>query len=118
MNWKFWQKANHSKNAFIAKEIKFAKPREIPQRVGIYLVSQLKLDPDWVWNLKCVLRPKADEKNDFDIRVYNPAAAAGKGVTVLNYDSLDLHPEIILFFGSFNRKSGRILIEQTLEKVA
>ena len=118
MNWKFWQKENHSENSVVTNEIKLAKPREIPERVGMYLVTQLKLDPDWVWSLKCALRPKPDEKNDFDIRIFNPASAAGKEVKVLNYNSLDLHPDVILFFGSFNRKTGQVLIEQPLEKVA
>jgi hypothetical protein len=118
MNWKFWQKEKHSENSFVTKAVKLAKPREMPERVGMYLVTQLKLDPDWVWSLKGALRPKADGKNDFDIRIFNPATAGGKGVHVLDYDSLDLHPDMILFFGSFNRETGKVVIEQPLEKVA
>jgi len=118
MNWKFWQKEKHNENSFVTKKVMLAKPREIPDRVGMYLVTQLKLDPDWVWSLKCALRPKADKKNDFDIRIFNPATADGKGVNVLNYNSLDLHPDMILFSGSFNRNTGSVLIENPLEKVA
>jgi hypothetical protein len=118
MNWKFWQKENHSEIHLGTNEMKLAKPKEIPERVGMYLVTQLKLDPDWVWSLQCVLRPKPAEKNDFEIRVFNPTSAANKGVKVLNYNSLDLHPNMILFSGSFNRKTGRVLIEEPLEKVA
>ena len=118
MNWKFWHKEKHSENSFVTSEVKLAKPGEMPERVGMYLVTQLKLDPDWVWSLKGALRPKADKKNDFDIRIFNPATAAAKGVKVLNYNSLDLHPDMILFFGSFNKKTGSVLIEEPLKKVA
>jgi len=58
------------------------------------------------------------EKKDFEIRVFNPASVADKGVKILNYNSLDLHPNMILFTGSFNRKTGRVLIEEPLKKVA
>lgn len=118
MNWKFWRKENHHNDSPVAGEIKLAKPRELPQGVGWYLVTQLKLDPDWVWGLRCALRPKPDEKGCFDIRVFNPASTASKGVNVLNYNSLDLHPDMVLFFGSFNKRTGQVLFQQSLEKVA
>jgi hypothetical protein len=36
---------------------------KLPDRVGRYLVTQLKEDPDWVWSPKAALRPKAEEKD-------------------------------------------------------
>ena len=118
MNWKFWQKLKHRESSSGVREVKLGKPRELPQRVGMYLVTTLKLDPDWVWNLKCVMLPKVDEKSVFEIRIFNPVTAAGKGVIVSNYHSLDQHPDMILFFGSFNKSTGRVEMEETLEKVA
>jgi len=118
MNWKFWQREKHREKSSGTGEVKLAKPREVPERVGMYLVTKLKLDPDWVWSLKCAMRPKADEKNVFEIRIFNPATAAGKGVNVSNYNSLDPHPDMILFSGSFNKHSGSVHMENTLEKVA
>jgi hypothetical protein len=118
MNWKFWQKASHREKSSNTGEVKFAKPRELPDQVGMYLVTKLKLDPDWVWNLKCVMHPKVDEKNVFDIRIFNPITAADKGVVVSNYHSLDQHPGRILFFGSFNKRTGSVELEEILEKVA
>jgi hypothetical protein len=118
MNWKFWRKEKNGKKASATGEVKLAKPRELPDRVGRYLVTKLKLDPDWVWNLKCVMRPKADEKRVFEIKVFNPVTAAGKGVSVSNFNTLDQHPDLILFHGSFNKDTGDVEMEKTLEKVA
>ena len=118
MNWKFWQKVTHPKKSSTTNEVKLMKPRELPERVGMYLVTKLKLDPDWVWGLKCVMRPKADKKSVFEIRIFNPVTAAGKGVSVSNFNTLDQYPDLILFHGSFNKNTGNIDMEKTLEKVA
>ena len=95
-----------------------ARPKELPDRVGRFLVTQLKEDPDWVWSLKCAIRPKADEKNVFEVRIFNPATAAKKGVAVANFHSLDAHPDIILFFCSFNKNTVSVQLEKTLKNAA
>ncbi len=118
MNWKFWQKEKDREKISATGEVKLAKPRDLPQQIGMYLVTRLKLDPDWVWNLKCVMRPKADVKRVFEIKVFNPATAAGKGVSVSSFSTLDQHPDLILFHGSFNKNTGNVEMEKTLEKVA
>lgn len=118
MNWKFWQKEKHSESSFVTKEVKLAKPRELPDRVGMYLITRLKLDPDWVWNLKCVMRPKSDEKRVLEISVFNPFTAGGKGVYVSDFNTLDQHPDLILFHGSFNKYTGSVEMEKRLEEVA
>ena len=117
MNWKFWQKDRHQ-GTHTGGEVKLTKPRELPERVGMYLVTKLKLDPDWVWDLKCVMRPKADEKRVFEIKIFNPHTAAGKGINVTNFNTLDQYPELILFHGSFNKNTGSVEVEKPLEKVA
>ena len=118
MNWKFWQKEKPRVNSSGTSEVKLAKPRDLPQRVGMHLVTQLKEEPDWVWSLKGAMRPKADEKNTFEIRIFNPADAARNGVVIANFNSLDAHPNMILFFGSFNKKTGSVLIEKTVKNAA
>ena len=118
MNWKFWQKEKPSKNSSDNKEARLAKPKELPDQVGRHLVTQLKEDPDWVWSLKGALRPKADGINAFEIKIFNPADAARKGVVIANFNSLDAHPDLILFYGSFNKKTGSVQLEKTLKKVA
>ena len=118
MNWKFWQKEKPSENTSGTKEAKLAKPKDLPQRVGMHLVTRLKEDPDWVWSLKAALRPKADEKNTFEVRIFNPADAARKGVVIANFNSLDAYPDMILFLGSFNMKTSSVHIEKTVKNVA
>jgi hypothetical protein len=118
MNWKFWQKEKPVENSSGTKVTKLAKPKDLPQRVGMHLVTQLNEDPDWAWSLKAALRPKADEKNAYEIRIFNPADTARKGVVIANFNSLDAHPDMILFFGSFNIKTGSVQIEKTVKKAA
>ncbi len=118
MNWKFWQKEKQQAKSSKTGEIKLAKPRDLPQQIGMYLVTQLKLDPDWVWNLKCVMRSLADQKNVFGIRIFNPETGAAKSVTVVNFNTLDAHPELILFSGTFDKKTGKFQLDQKLEEVA
>jgi hypothetical protein len=118
MNWKFWQKEKPCVNSSGTREVKLAKPKDLPQRVGMHLVTQLNEDPDWAWSLKAALRPKADEKNAYEIRIFNPADTARKGVVIANFNSLDAHPDMILFFGSFNIKTGSVQIEKTVKKAA
>ncbi len=118
MNWKFWEKEKQTKNFSGTKEIKLAKPKELPDRVGRHLVTQLKEDPDWVWSLKAALLPKADEKDTFEIRIFNPADAARKGVVIANFNTLDAHPDMILFTGWYKKNSDFVKIEKTLKNVA
>lgn len=109
MNWKFWQKAeNHSTAAANQTNGKGDRPRELPQQVGQYLVVREKLDPDWVWKLKCVRRERGQGKAAFDFRVFSHQNANLAGVTVRDYASLDLYPEQILYFGWYNKYSHEI----------
>ena len=86
--------------------------------MGRYLVTQLKEDPDWVWSLRGALRPKADEKDMFEIRIFNPEDAARKGVVITNFNALDAHPEMILFTGWYKKNSDLVKIEKTLKDAA
>jgi hypothetical protein len=118
MNWKFWKKESTGQTPARAKEIKLPKPKELPDRVGMYLVTQLKEDPDWVWSLKGVSRPKADEKHALEIRVFDPKEAVLKGLAVANFNSLDDYPDMVLFFGWYNKNTGLVKIDRTLKDVA
>jgi len=73
--------------------------------------TQLKQNPDWVWTLKTVVRPRPDGKDRFDFRVFDQAQVAAKKVTVKDYNSLDEHPNLILYEGWFDKKSMRVEIE-------
>jgi hypothetical protein len=118
MNWKFWQKEKQTDEFSGTKEIKLAKPKELPDRVGRYLVTQLKEEPDWVWSLRAALRPKADEKDAFEIRIFNPEDAVRKGVAITNFNALDAHPDMILFTGWYKKNTDLVHIEKSLKDAA
>lgn len=103
MQWNFWRRALSHSSGSDTGEIKLPKPRELPPQIGMYLVVHEKLDPDWVWTLRCVQRPRPERKRYFDFRVFDPAAAHGAKVQVLDYTSLDAHPELIKFKGRYDR---------------
>ena len=117
MNLKFWQKKIDSAPDQ-PHQMKLSKPKEIPQRVGIHLIAQLKEDPDWVWDLRIVSRPRTTDKHTADVRIFDPREAASAGVVVKDYNSLENHPELILFSGSFNKTSGAVNIQKTLTAAA
>ncbi|MGB9700229.1 MAG: hypothetical protein ACPL5I_12690 [Thermodesulfobacteriota bacterium] len=86
-------------------------PKSIPDCVGRYLVVNLGQNPDWVWNLKAVLRSKGEDKDSFEVRVFDPIKVPGKGIKIRDYNTLDDHPELILYEGWFNKRTGEVKIE-------
>lgn len=102
MHWKFWKKRIAKQTAGRANT-KMPAPKQLPQQVGGYLVVKEKLDPDWVWSLRCVVRRYPERNSQFDFRVFDPAAAKQKGISVVNFNSLDVYPEMILYQGFYNK---------------
>jgi hypothetical protein len=86
-------------------------PKGIPGPAGRYMEVQMKKDPDWVWQLKGVVRP-AGEKKTFYCRVFNEAQAAQVGVKVKDWTSLDDHPALILWQGYFGEKTNLVCNEK------
>jgi len=93
-----------------SKVAKLPGPKEIPELIGRYLIRQMKKDPDWVWKLKGVIRQRSEGKDAFDFRVFDEAQVAARKVTVKDYTSLDEHPDLILYQGQFDKKSGEVQI--------
>jgi len=92
--------------------VKLSGPKDIPELVGRHLVVQFKQNPDWVWKLKGVVRPRSDGKDRFDFRVFDEAQVAGRKVIVKDYNSLNEHPDLILYQGWFNKRSNEVQIEE------
>ncbi len=107
MNWQFWKKDSADGGASKNNGQKVIKPREL-DLVGRYLVQKLKQDPDWVWSLKEVVLPRDGMKGTFDFRVFDPATAKQKNVTVSDYSSLDACPELILYEGSYDKNTKKV----------
>lgn len=108
MDWKFWKQKQSAPDNNNVPKSKLSGPKELPQPIGQYLVTQEKRDPDWAWSLKCVLRPHPEKKSRFDCRVFDPAKAGMYGIRIVNYTSLDDHPELILFQGWFDKETNQV----------
>ncbi len=79
-------------------------PKGLPQPVGRDIVAKFGGNPDFIWdNYKAVTRPKEGMKDTFEVRVFSPAQAASRNITVKDYNSLTEHPELILYEGWFNK---------------
>jgi hypothetical protein len=106
MEWKFWQKLAGAKGV-VGLNARLSKIKDLPTHIGMHLVVKEKLDPDWVWSLKIVNRPSAEDKKIYDFRIFSDKQAADAGVRVADYDSLTVHPELILYLG-YSNKSGSV----------
>ncbi len=99
-----------------AQHEKLHGPQELPMPVGRDLVVQLKQDPDYVWGLQCVMRPDAANKKIFDVRIFSPNTAAQSRVRVKDYYSLDDHPELILFQGTYDKPNSETILVAAAKK--
>jgi hypothetical protein len=115
MKLAFWKRTEASGNG---KRVRLPRPKELSDRVGIYLVTQMKEDPDWVWNLKSVTRPREEKRHLHDIRIFDPRDASVNGVEVENFSSLDGHPHLILFSGLINHDTGTVELEKNSRAAA
>ncbi len=112
MSWKFWEKKGKTGAPAGTKVAKLPGPKELPYPVGRVLITELRKDPDRVWQLKAVVRPRPEGGKDaFDVRVFSDGDAATKNVSVKNYNSLDEHADLILFEGWFDKKSMEAHVE-------
>jgi hypothetical protein len=71
----------------------------VPDSVGTYLVTELKMEPDYVWRLKAVKHYWPNEKKVFHFRVYDEKITDKQGLKIEDYTSLDNHRDLILFQG-------------------
>ena len=97
MLWKFWQK---NKEASALKE---EKPKDLPSRLGKYLVVDLQYDPDWVWSLKVTSRKRKNYHYVYEFRVFDPVSAKMNAREIRQFSSLDDYPEMIFFDGWYNK---------------
>ena len=95
-------------------EIKLPGPKGIPDTVGRYMVVEEKKDPNWVWQLRGVVRP-VGKKKAFYCRVFSESQVAEAGFKVKDWTSLDGHPELILWEGYFNKETNVARREKFVE---
>jgi hypothetical protein len=102
----FWKRAKTKEG-----ELQLPGPKGIPQVVGGHMVVEEKKDPDWVWNLKGVIRP-TEKKKAFYSRVFSETQAAQAGVKVKDWSSLDDHSALILWEGYFDTETNTVRREK------
>lgn len=110
MKWKFWHKEGDAP--------KLSRPKELPVPVGIHLVTKLQQDPDWVWSLRAVLKGVPDQRHVFDFRIFSPLSTRLQGLSIDDFNSLESHPDLILFEGRFNKSDGYVQMHTTSLKPA
>lgn len=118
----FWRKkqmvttpVEASPAAAPSKEVRTEKlpgPEPIPELLIKYLVTQQEKSVDWVTRLLAVVRKSPKGEKAFDVRVFAGYEATEKRVNVKNYNSLDEHPELILFEGWFDKGSKLVELEE------
>lgn len=94
-------------------EEKLPGAKSMPNLVGMGMVTQEKKDPDWVWQLKVVVRP-AGKKKAFYCRVFSAVEVEQAGVKVKNWTSLDERPDLILWEGHFDEETNKVRAEKYL----
>ena len=115
----FWKKKQSETKAEVpapAKAEKLPGPRSIEELVGRHVVVDLKQDPNWVWQIRSVVRRRTGGKHRFDFRVFSETQIAEKKVKVKDYTTFDNHPELILYQGWFDKVSMEVHFEE--KKVA
>ena len=93
------------------KAEKLPGPRSVEELVGRHLVVDLDQDPDWVWQLRSVVRRRADGKHRFDFRVFDEARVAQRKVKVKDWTTFDQYPELVLYQGWFDKVSMEVHFE-------
>jgi len=69
----FWKKKAATEEPSKIRVERLPRPKDIPELVGRHLITELKQNPDWVWKLKGVVRPRSDGKDTFYFRVFDQA---------------------------------------------
>ena len=80
-----------------------SRPQDIPDCVGRDIITKLQGDPDKIWKLKAVIRPKEGHKDTCEVRVFDGTQASSRKITVEDYNSLTEHQELILYEGWYEK---------------
>jgi hypothetical protein len=87
-------------------------PREIPEVVQQYLVTEKQMGADLAKLLKVVLWKSTTEDTGFHIRVFDDSEAIAKKVQVKDYSSLDESPDLILYEGWLIEGGKQVKLEE------
>jgi hypothetical protein len=90
---------------------KLPKPKSIPPQIGSHMIVDMKIEPNSVWDLRAAFRPREENKDLLDFRLFNWQQTFQKDITIHDYNSLDEHPEYILYEGWWNKKGNEKFVK-------
>jgi hypothetical protein len=93
------------------EEGKLPGPKEIPEPLQNYLVTEKKIDRDFVKFLRAVQRNNTTGAA-YDIRIFDDGEAKAKKVEVTDYTSLDERPDLIIYEGWFDNGANQVKLEE------
>ncbi len=96
----------------VTKAEKLPGPKPIPELLGNHLIKKMEKEPNWVWRLSAVMRPRAGGEKGFDVRIFSDYEASDKKVRIKDYTTLDQYPKLILFEGWFEKESKEVELEE------
>ncbi len=92
---------------------KLPAPRAITPMVEKYMISEMKINPEWIPLLRAVVRNSSNGDKKYDIRILDELDAKAKEVKVENFLTLNEHPDLILYEGWFDDGTKKVeLIEK------
>lgn len=87
-------------------------PKDIPWWAHTYLVTTLKVPPENLTGLRSVQKVGFwDGQPVTFIRIYDPLASE-QTRQVKDFTSLDLHPELLLYEGYWEKASNRVFLQR------
>jgi hypothetical protein len=86
-------------------------PKEIPEPLQNYLVTEKKIDRDLVKLLRAVQRNNTTGAA-YDIRIFDEGEAKAKKVEVTDYTSLDQRPDLIIYEGWSDNGAKQVKLEE------
>ncbi|HEY86492.1 MAG TPA: hypothetical protein G4O06_00425 [Dehalococcoidia bacterium] len=108
----FWKKQTSTNAQSNTKVKKLPGPKWIPDMVGGHLVVDYNENPDWVWKLRAVTRPRDGLRKAYDVRDFDEVQAALTNIKIRDYNSFDEHPELIIYEGWFDNDSLQVQLER------
>jgi len=100
----FWNKKNDK------DEAKLSKPAIIPELVQKYLVAEKQMKPELALLLMGAARRNASSSRD--LRIFDQADALANKVDIRDYNSLDTHPELILYEGTYDDSAHQVKLDE------
>lgn len=94
------------------KKERLSGPREIPVIIQNYLITEKKMDPDLVKLLKALIYKSSSDEKVNSIHIFDEADAVAKKINVKDYTTLDQHPDLIIYEGTFNEDSKQVKLEE------